>query len=263
MTGQTERARRRTDAHTALLAGVLILLVAGGPVLVGCTPAGSTVIDATAPGVTATSTPLPTTSPGTAADPAGIFVMPPPGSRVIVFGDSYTEGTGATSPEAAYPVQLAAHFGWVVDSRGVGGTGFVARGTIDANYLDRLATLPAEAPALLIVQGGLNDALAGVTDADELAAAREVLRALGDRYPGTELIVLGPPQTQIVDAAAVLGVDNALRQASQELGVPYISPLAEKWDVQQFTAADGLHPDDAGYVYLARRLAESLDLLSG
>jgi lysophospholipase L1-like esterase len=211
-------------------------------------------------GSTAAPTPAPAPAAGVDRPPPPHFRLPPACSRVVVFGDSYTEGTGASGPAAAYPQQLATLFGWRVDREGVGGTGFVARGAVDADYLDRLATLSPLPPAMIVVEGGLNDARAGTTEEAEFAAARELLLALRSRYPGTELVVVGPPQTQVVDA--VQAVDRGLQRATADLGVPYISPLAEGWALEKYTVADGLHPDDAGHRYFAVRIGADLRRLS-
>jgi len=247
-------SRRRVRAALASTA-----LLLGGAGLTGCTAPASTGSTAAAgPSSSTVSTEGPWSTADGVQRPDIAFALPPAGSSVVVFGDSYTEATGATQPRAGYAAQLAAQFDWAADVEGVGGTGFVARGAVDADYLDRLAGLTLQTPALVVVQGGLNDALAGVSEQDELAAARQVLALLRHRLPDTEVVVLGPPAVQVVDAAVVSGVDRALRQASLESGAPYLSPLAEGWAVERYTTADGLHPDDRGHEYLAGRVASAL-----
>jgi lysophospholipase L1-like esterase len=176
----------------------------------------------------------------------------------MIFGDSWTQSTGATCPQTGYAARLAAAFGWVADVQGFGGTGFVAKGVIDADYLTRLEALPRTTPALVLVQGGLNDARESASEQDELTAARGVLDFLARTYPDAEVVLLGPPQTQVVDPAVVSGIDRALSQAAGEHQVPYLSPLEEGWDLERFTVADGLHPDDQGHEQLAADVAAEL-----
>ena len=243
----------------------MVALAATGALLIGCTTAppaqdAAPVCPATPAPATSLppATPSATSGAGAAAPAAGEFVLPPPGSQVLVFGDSYTQSTGATCPQTGYAARLAATFGWVADVQGFGGTGFVARGVIDADYLARLSALTPTTPALVMVQGGLNDALAGATEEQELTAARAVLDLLARTYPDSQVVVLGPPQVQVVDAAVIAGINRALRRASIEHQVPYLNPLGDGWDVQRFTTADGLHPDDAGHEHLAARVAAAL-----
>jgi lysophospholipase L1-like esterase len=253
--------------RAALLARSTAALVGAGLLLTGCgTTAPPT--EAAAPACpTTASAPtvvpdVPRTSRHRAVAPSQReFVLPPAGSDVLLFGDSWTQSTGATCPTVGYAARLAAEFGWVPDIQGFGGTGFVARGVIDADYLTRLQALPATSPALVLVQGGLNDALAGASEAAELAAARAVLDLVVQRYPQAQVVVLGPPQTQVVDPTTVAAMDRALAQASAEHQVPYLSPQTARWDLQRFTTGDGLHPDDLGHENLAALVAAALRAL--
>lgn len=252
-----------------VLARSVVALAGAGLVLAGCgTTPPSPPSDAAAPACpTAASAPtvvpdIPRTSRHrTAAPSAREFVLPAAGSDVLLFGDSWTQSTGATCPTVGYAARLAAEFDWVPDVQGFGGTGFVARGVIDADYLTRLQALPATSPALVLVQGGLNDALANATEQDELTAARAVLDLVVQKYPQAQVVVLGPPQTQVVDPTTVAAMDRALAQASGEHQVPYLSPLTARWDLQRFTTADGLHPDDLGHEHLAALVAAALRTL--
>ena len=86
------------------------------------------------------------------------------GPRLMVFGDSYVEGTGTEYPGGIYAARIAQRLGiddwW---TSGVGGTGFLAvnspRGTYRSRIADIINYTPTDTsrPYLVVVQGSIND----------------------------------------------------------------------------------------------------------
>ncbi|SDG09210.1 SGNH/GDSL hydrolase family protein [Klenkia brasiliensis] len=254
MTTGAAPGRRRTVRRGARVALALLLALAAVAVVAVVALQGSGARWATA-------RPWTTTAEGagpSAVDRLRAWLDARPGDP-LVFGDSYTEGIGASSPDTAYVPVLADLLGVPVTADGVGGTGFIATGGTGTTFLDRLSAEPptTDPVPLLVVQVGLNDARLSPSPDAERTAAVTFLREAAARFPGAQVVLLGPPAVTVFPGASVASVDRALQAAAGTVGVPYISPLQEGWDVNA-SSADGLHPDDRGHASLAVHLAGAL-----
>lgn len=102
----------------------------------------------------------------------GVFIGPndtiwrssaPLGPKVIVLGDSFTEGTGSESYKSSvqgFVQQLGALMGWPnIWASGSGSTGYINPGTAGrVKFRDRVQTdVIANNPDVVIVAGGIND----------------------------------------------------------------------------------------------------------
>jgi lysophospholipase L1-like esterase len=175
---------------------------------------------------------------------------------VLFFGDSYTLGTGASSPQAGYAPLTAAALGWRTDLEAVGGTGFVARAEEGLAYPQRAATLPVARPALVVVEGGLNDVLLREDPAAVAAAAQDTVALFRQRWPDVPLVVLGPVPVPKADRALLRDVDARL--AAVVGADRYVSPRQLGWPISGYATDDGIHPDDAGYQVLADSFVTAL-----
>ena len=184
---------------------------------------------------------------------------------ILAIGSSSTEGVGASSPDHAYPAQLAAELGQVerapvnVINAGVGGE------TADAT-LGRLETaLDHTRPSLVIWQVGTNDALRGADETRFRGLVDEGVAAA--RARGAPIVLMDPqfalgrgadPRIERFDAA----VDDEAARLHAPLLERYaaMKALAAR-DTKQLVsllAADGLHMNDLGYACLAHALAGSI-----
>ena len=78
--------------------------------------------------------------------------------RVLLMGDSYTEGWGADPESRGFSYQIAKPLGWRLTRDGIGSTGFVDAGLQNqGNYPARLTRHPRDAYDLVVLQGGTND----------------------------------------------------------------------------------------------------------
>ena len=176
-------------------------------------------------------------------------------TRAVFLGDSYTVASGIGT---GYASRTAAAMGWTPVLEAAGGTGYVAAGDGTVGpYAGRVDEVVADDPDVLLVQGSTNDVGSPVAAVAE--AADELYAELARRLPGAQVVVLGPLAPPGVDRAGVLAVRDALADAADDAGIPYIDPIADGW----LTPADGLygdpiHPNEAGHAELADDLAEAL-----
>lgn len=211
--------------------------------------------------------PVPTFTTGTteSEEPAA-FTMPPSGSSVFVIGDSWSVGYSA-DPGAGYVDYLRNMSGWNITANAQSGTGYTAvLADTGAPFIDRVGDLPAESPALVVVQGGLNDEWQGSGDVH--ARAGDLIAALRERYDGVEIALVGPSTATLPVSDTLRSIDSQLRTvARNSTGVVYVSPLSDEWVTESNFAnfideATG-HPSNSGHEEYARRLWEALNALAG
>ena len=135
------------------------------------------------------------------------------GPRVVVIGDSYSQGAHLPDPTGSWPSMLPGQV--VVD--GFAGSGFAAAASPCSGeaFGPRVARALAEHPALVVVQGGLNDH--DVPDDQLRAGVRDVLAQL----IGSRAVLVGPPDAPR-RAAQVARVDALLAAEADRAGVPYV-----------------------------------------
>jgi lysophospholipase L1-like esterase len=191
--------------------------------------------------------------------------------RIVAFGSSSTEGSGASSPSTTYPAQLqrdlaarlgamgSVHSSVTVLNRGKGGDDSEAM----ARRLER--DVLADKPDLVIWQTGSNDPMSGVS----VERFAELTRAgiLAMRATGADVVLMDQQwckKLSTTDGAEAYGA--ALHAIATELNVPVIrrNAMMRAWAAQgllsptQMIGPDGLHMTDAGYDRLARAATAQL-----
>lgn len=203
---------------------------------------------------------------GTHIAPAAVVLPEHP--TVLVFGDSWTYGSAATTPTLGYAYLLAELIGGETVVRGVRGSGYLKPGIDGPTFAERVADLdPTLMPDLIIMQGSINDRrqpAAGYADAVNAA-----WDAMAQRYPEVPIVVLGPAPHELPVAAATARIDRDLQDLAAGRGWWYISPVQEQWITEanylQVIDVDAgrKHPSDAGHRYLADRLVTALETIAG
>lgn len=171
-------------------------------------------------------------------------------SVVAFIGDSYTVGAGASSPAHRWSSLVAQHFGWVETNLGVGGTGYAA----SPPYLGRVGVAAAVHPAAVVVSGGFNDLVHGVTGPAFQQAAFATFAALRRALPHARIVAIRPFYPAGPSVPAVAAFAAYVRQAVVAVGGVYLdigSPLRGK---QAAMAPDQVHPNDVGYQLLAQAI---------
>ena len=171
------------------------------------------------------------------------------GSPVLVIGDSWSVGLGQDDLGSSWAGRLPGE----VHVAGFSGSGFSARasGCGRVSFADRAPTALAARPALVVVEGGLNDY-------DQPAAAIEVgFRDLMADLAGHPVVVVGPADAPS-RTRAVPRVDALLARLAQEYGVPYVRTS----DLDLAYLDDRLHLTEAGHREFGDAVAERIAALT-
>ncbi|MGY1774390.1 SGNH/GDSL hydrolase family protein [Geodermatophilus sp. SYSU D00804] len=211
----------------------------------------------------------PTTTPASEA---------PDRPRAVFLGDSWVEGAGSTYVGGGFAAQVAEAAGWQFINAGQGGTGYVTDGPPD--YPDR-SPLPsrvqdviAQAPDVVIVAAGINDAGRGYGEELLSSAVAETLQSLQEGLPNAFMAVIGPFWPNEAPTQSVLDVDNVVREQCQEFDIPFVSPIAERWitgtndgtvlgNRTRFISQDGANLTQEGHDYVAQKVLAFLQTQPG
>lgn len=186
---------------------------------------------------------------------AGVLVEYPvsgePGPFVMIQGDSFVEGTGASAGDRGFAEWLGVFMDWPDLWRcGSGSTGYIADGTRVA-LIDRYANdVIAQNPNIVILALGINDMTAYAADPAAFETAVETIwDAILAHSSVYRLIIIGPwPNGGGVGVTqALIDMDELLADLAGERGLQYISPVSAGLT---FTRADSTHPDSAGHLRL-------------
>ncbi|XVQ11722.1 SGNH/GDSL hydrolase family protein [Spirillospora sp. CA-255316] len=186
---------------------------------------------------------------------------------VFVLGDSYTVGIRGIKPEHAYAAETARLLGWQVVVAGLARTGFAGSGgtgqTFTSLFNAQLSWRPT--PDMVVLSGGHNDVRQ--PPAKVAQKAKLLLDTVRDRWPRTQLVLMGPLWGGDPGPKA-LKVRDVLREVAVAQQVPFIDPLAGRWitgnvrkgtgNAERLIRSDGTHPNPAGNLHIARRLAADL-----
>ena len=155
------------------------------------------------------------------------------GPGVLVIGDSWSSGFALPQPERSWPARLPGR----VHVDGFPGSGFSAGASncVGVAYFERAARDLRTDPAVVVVEGGLND-----YDQTSAAIAAGFHRLMA-RLHGEHVVVVGPAMAPS-RAGQVPRVDRLLASLCEQADVPYLSTVSLRLSY----VADRLHPDQAG-----------------
>lgn len=279
----------------ALVVVALAVLGVGPAPAVRNAATNTEALAAAAAEATATATPVPLTIPERNAVPDGgraqhsapkdeattVWDLPP-GSLVlnpasgrqevidpdiarsaVLIGDSQSAGAQGVQAKDTWVDRGLSARGYKVRFMGAGGIGFTARTSQAGNYPDSLEAgkviLPFGNPALVVVQGGGNDASAGSSDAAILANAERLLRDLKASYPESEFLIIGTLARGGQAGGRRAEVNALLAGFARSNGIPFVSPV--DWITRYGVSnkmADGVHLTASGHRDLAGVLSARL-----
>lgn len=197
---------------------------------------------------------VPSAQPSSSGSAPAVRLTVPASPRVLIFGDSYTEGYGAVPTSEGYAYRVGAALNWQVTVDGVGGTGYVATGPRhQGDYLTRLAAAPAGPFDLVVLQGSSNDQ--HIPAARLQRAVEQMVSATRRRYPTAQLMMLAPVAIYGGANPERAAVGAVLADYAAAQGLPIVDPIREGW----FAPGSGPtyanpvngHPNNAGYARIA------------
>ncbi|MFJ3956308.1 SGNH/GDSL hydrolase family protein [Arthrobacter sp. NPDC090010] len=243
--------------RTLLLAASLALLATAGIAPQPMPPASTE----------ATAGSLPPAVGGTVGRQAPAVLSLRDGAPIaLLVGDSQAGGAAGVHPEDTWPQRGLGALGYSVRWVGAGGTGYVAsrpRGHA-SNYLDAFRNgnwrLPAHDPALIVLEGGGNDANQGKSAADVASNCRQLVYLLHRRYPSSRMVMVGVLSRAAHDGGgARIAMDSVLADTARELRVPFVDPGG--WITHYRlggSMADGVHLKPQGHDVLTTVFAEAI-----
>lgn len=222
-------------------ATVTVLAVAAAGSAVGMAPVGS-------------AQPSPVPSPS-----------PPPGTakttHIAVIGDSYTTGSseggnGPNSwPELAWKILSQRGLAVDADVAAEGGAGYGQPGNEGSVFQDLTARAVRREDNLVVFFGSRNDQ---PVDPHKFPAMTEgAFRLARFTAPDAKFLIIGPAWPTDTPPPEVLKIRDTLRMEAGAGGATFVDPIAEGWFVGRpdLIGADGVHPTDAGHLYMAERIA--------
>lgn len=189
---------------------------------------------------------------------AGADAAAPTTNRRIaaILGDSYTQGSGATSAGETWARYCFDALGYDIMPEGVGGTGYLTgAGTTAAatRMTDRIGVMP-HAPNLIAVALGYNDAGGNMTTlatncATTIAAARAA-------WPSARIVIIGP-WTPLGTTTNLDLVRSTLITAAATAGVTFLDTLGiiTAANSAAYGYGDNVHANVDGYAYIGHQLA--------
>ncbi|SFR72031.1 Lysophospholipase L1 [Agromyces sp. CF514] len=193
--------------------------------------------------------------------------LPADAPVVAFYGDSYTLGTGASSPERRWSSIIAAGRGWREFNPSVNGLGFVNNrsASLGGPAPDLVEAIVAHEPApdLVFVTMGLNDNFSMPSRADEIRDAIDGdLARLSEGLPDARLVVVEPFWYTDERPESVEQIIGWVRSGAERVDAEWIGG-ASHWieGHPEWMAADGLHPNDDGYAEMARRMDAELQAI--
>lgn len=207
--------------------------------------------------------------------------------KILFLGDSITEGCGSSDKSKCFVSLIAEWTGADCHNYGIGGTRVSPQ--VDPsdnperdknNYVKRIETMDDTAD-IVVIFGGTNDFGHGDAPMGTIAD-REPISFYGSmhtlltkaivKYPTSQIVFITPLHRTNEDniygdgpdskpaVAPLIDYVNAIRQVAEYYSVPVLdlfktSGIQPKIDIiKQMYMPDGLHPNDAGYEILARKI---------
>lgn len=170
--------------------------------------------------------------------------------KMLMFGDSITQGYDAMQPENAYAVQIATRLNAEAINKGIGGERF--RPTL-ASLKDEIE------PDLITVAYGTNDWANSTKEEFELAC-KEFYRNLRHSYPNVKIYAMAPIWRSSLNDKKPIGeplsyIAEYIKEVAKEVSDMNVIDCFDfiPHELENFQT-DGLHPIDAGFEHYAKNL---------
>ncbi len=168
---------------------------------------------------------------------------------VAIIGDQYTAGFENRN---VWPTLLAERTGWSVSNFALPDAGFVADGRGGHGFSYQADRAKAANPQVVVIVGGIADSPypdLGQVDVGALETVNKL--KMGD----ARVLIVGPIGYESPPPQSVRRVADAVQQAAEETGVPYLNALDPPWLTKEQMRADLKGPNDEGQSVIADKIA--------
>lgn len=181
-------------------------------------------------------------------------------TRAAFYGDSYTLGVGASDEALRWSTLICRQRDWQEVNPSVDGLGFVR----NRGENDLPGAIIAVAPQLVFSTLGLNDNFA-CDEAAEMIREQIVIdfERLRAALPDARFVVVEPFWYTDERPESVAAISGWVKAAAASIRADHIES-ASHWIEHhpEWMAADGLHPNDAGYAAIALEMDAALKKLA-
>lgn len=174
-----------------------------------------------------------------------IVNYPPQGSTIVAFGDSLTVGVGASSPSKGYVGILEERLGTPIIHKGISGD------TTEAALLRLDADVLTEKPNVVLVLLGSNDYLKGVQQQVTFDNLRSIIERI--QAGGALVVLIGARGGLLNDKFS-----SDFKKLAKEKGTLLVPEIMEGIIGETSLMSDEIHPNDAGYLKMADKIAPVL-----
>jgi acyl-CoA thioesterase-1 len=196
------------------------------------------------------------------------YLNPASGRQEVMIGSlaktAVLIGDSQAQPADSWVRKGLEQAGYTVYVAGWGGTGFSVGTSKVHDYADALRLgdwlIPYGDPALVVVQGGGNDASRNSPDSAIVDGAQTVVSELRESYPTSKVLVVGTLAKSAADGGGRrTQVDALLGRTATSMGLPFIGcgDWISRYGLAQ-DLADGVHLTPAGRARLAPFFAQTL-----
>lgn len=169
------------------------------------------------------------------------------GSSIVCFGDSLTQGIGATHGRD-YPSVLAKAIGLPIINAGVSGD------TTEDGLRRLERDVLTHNPGLVIVAFGANDFASRASTDEIFGRLEEMVRRIQDA--GAMVVLVGHNWPSFVG-----GISVRYEKLAKRRKAALVSDIMREIWSDQSLKSDSIHPNDAGYALMAERIREVVEPL--
>lgn len=181
-------------------------------------------------------------------------------NRVAVISDSYTTGgdEGGLGEKGwttrAWQMLAQQGIATTADVGAEGGAGYGTRGNRGNLFEDLTAATVEPDDTLVIFFGSRNDM--DVNPAQLSILVYGTFQLARRIAPSAKMLVIGPAWPTADPPGQILRIRDILAYQAGLAGATFVDPIEAAWFVGQpgLIGADGVHPTDAGHVYMAERI---------
>lgn len=171
---------------------------------------------------------------------------PPKGTTIVALGDSLTVGVGASNPEHGYVGVLRERLNTSIINKGVSGDT-----TVDASARLEKDVLDLHPNIVIVLLGG-NDYLKQIPQEETFNNLRSIILRI--QRSGATVLLVGIRGGLLHDK-----FDKDFEALAEDTGSLFVPNALDEVFSDPKLMSDEVHPNDAGYLKIADKIAPNLD----